>query len=486
MDPFRSDAELVAVLGDWSAGPGPLHRKLAAALRRAIDDGSLAPGERLPSERQLAQQLAVSRTTVVAAYDSLRAHGLLDSRRGSGTRVSGGLRPRRAGSDGRVPGGRATAIFQRLIEGPGEVISLACASQEGGHQIADEIRAMAAEDLDDLLALPGYQPRGLESLRRAVAEHLTTCGLPTSPAQVLATNGAHQALALAAELYVRRHSAVVVENPGWPGYMDILTSAGARLVGVPLDGEGVQPAALDAALADRAPVLACLMPTYQNPTGILMSERRRRAVARLVARYEVPLLEDHSYVALAEAGADGHLPAPIASYAAPDAEILTVGSLGKAVWGGLRIGWIRAPEPVIDRLARRKTLADLGTSLLDQAVAARLVRRHPELVERRSRELRDRLDLLERLLRQRLPQWRWRRPEGGAALWIELPRPDATAFAQVALRHGVEVVPGAAMDPDGRDDTHLRVPFTYPAEMLHTLVDRLAAAWTRFDRRPPA
>ncbi|MFD0852136.1 aminotransferase class I/II-fold pyridoxal phosphate-dependent enzyme, partial [Actinomadura adrarensis] len=176
------------------------------------------------------------------------------------------------------------------------------------------------------------------------------------------------------------------------------------------------------------------MPTYQNPTGILMSERRRRAVALLAAKHQVPLVEDHSYVALAETGTDGRVPAPIASYAAPDAEILTVGSLGKSVWGGLRIGWIRAPEPVIDRLARRKTLADLGSSLLDQAVAARLVRRYPELLKVRSRDLRDRLDLLERLLRKRLPAWRWRRPDGGAALWIELPRPDATAFAQVALR----------------------------------------------------
>jgi DNA-binding transcriptional MocR family regulator len=341
---------------------------------------------------------------------------------------------------------------------------------------------MVDADLPALLDNPGYQPRGLRSLREAVARHLTATGLPTAAGQVLVTSGAHQALTLAAELFVRRRATVVVERPGWPGYLDILTDAGARLVGVPLDDEGVRAAALADALGAGAPALLCVMPTYHNPTGVLMSESRRRTVAQLAARHRVPVVEDHSYVALAETGPDGHLPAPIASYAAPDAEILTVGSLGKTVWGGLRVGWIRAPEPVIDRLARRKTLADLGGSLLDQAVAARLLERFPELLASRSQELRARLDLLERLLRQRLPEWRWRRPEGGAGLWVELPCADATAYAQIALRYGVEVVPEAAMDPDGHTDTHLRVPFTFPPDVLVVLVERLASAWREFQR----
>jgi DNA-binding transcriptional MocR family regulator len=489
-DPHRTESELLSILGDWPAGPGSLHRKLAVAVQRAIDEGTLLPGERLPSERRLARLLTVSRTTVVAAYDRLRANGALDSRRGSGTRVAAGVRPRRNGSDGRVPGGRAITIFQRLIEGPGEVISLACASQEGGHVIAEALRKVVDNDLPELLDHSGYQPRGLAALRTAIAGHLTSTGLPTSADQVLVTSGAHQALKLAAELYVRRGSRVVVETPGWPGYFDILTSAGARLTGVPLDDDGVRTDVLAERLAGPAPALVCLMPTYHNPTGVLMTGHRRRAVARLAARHNVPVVEDHSYVALAEAGPDGCPPAPISAYGAPGAEFLTVGSLGKAVWGGLRIGWIRAPENVIDRLARRKTLADLGSSLLDQAVGARLLGTYTELIERRSRALRERLDLLERLLRRRLPEWRWRRPDGGAALWVELPSAGAAAYAQIALRHGVEVVPGAAMDPDGRDDLHLRVPFIFPPEVLGELVERLAGAWTEFRlsglRSPPS
>src|SRR5689334_14709400 len=124
MDRFVDPAELVDLLGDWTSGSGPLYRKLAAALDKAAAAGDLRPGERMPSERELAKLLRVSRATVVAAYDDLRGRDVLDSLRGSGTRVTNAVR-QRSGADGRVPGGRATSIFQRLVDGPGELISLA-------------------------------------------------------------------------------------------------------------------------------------------------------------------------------------------------------------------------------------------------------------------------------------------------------------------------------------------------------------------------
>lgn len=471
-------ATMVQVLGDWSAGRGPLYRKLCTALERAVSQGALPPGTRLPAERRLAEGLAVSRATVVAAYDELRSMGLVDSRQGSGTRVHGG---QRVLGDGRVPGGSGAAIFQRLIDGPGDVISLTCAAEPAAPEIAEVFDQVARHDLPALLADRGYHPRGLLALRVAIADHYRRAGVPTSEDEVLVSTGAHQALVLVAALYADRGDTVVVESPSWPGCIDVFHAAQARLRSVPLDDEGIDAGRLERALADHKPSLLYVMPTYHNPTGVLMSATRRRRVAELATRYGVPIVEDNAYAGLA---ADQELP-PLVSYAPGPAEVLTVDSLGKAVWGGLRIGWVRAPSSIIERLARQKAVADLGSPVLDQALAARLLPRLDDLSARRSASLRRRLHLLERLLHEHLPAWRWRRPAGGSGLWVELPGVDAATYAQVTLRHGVEIVPGSAMDPHGAHDCFVRIPFTFPDEVLGELVRSLAGAWAELHRHGP-
>ncbi|MFB4315177.1 PLP-dependent aminotransferase family protein [Actinomadura sp. 21ATH] len=479
MDRFRDPGALAEILGDWTSGPGPLYGKLARALRRAVLDGSVDPGERLPSERALAAALVVSRATVVTAYDELRGLGIVDSRRGSGTRVVRQPGASRPGADGRVPGGRATSIFQRLIDAPAEVISLRHAMEGAVPELGEELAALLAEDLPGLMEDTGYHPSGLPALRAAVAARFTAAGLRTGPEQVLVTTGVSQALALAAQMYLRRRSVVVVESPGWPGCFDVFRAAGARLVAVPLDADGIRVDGLARACAKHRPDLLYVMPTVHNPTGTLMSRARRRRVAEIAAEHRVPVLEDGAY------GAGGpDAPPPIAAYGPPEAEILSADSLAKSVWGGLRTGWVRAPAGTVERLARHKALADLGSPVLDQALAARLLPRLPEIAAARGAVLRERLDHLTALLGERLPEWRFDPPAGGSALWIELPGRDARAFAQVALRYGVEVVPGATMDPSGAHDGYLRLPYTFPADVLTEVTARLAAAWGELTGRP--
>ncbi|MFI0450218.1 PLP-dependent aminotransferase family protein [Actinomadura sp. 6N118] len=253
--------------------------------RFAVLDGSLDPGERLPSERSLATALVVSRATVVTAYDELRGLGIVDSRRGSGTRVVRQPGSSRPGADGRVPGGQATSIFQRLIDGPDGVISLRHAMEGAVPELGTELAALLTEDLPGLMEDVGYYPNGLPALRAAVAAHLTAAGLRTLPDEVLVTTGVSQVLALAAQMYLRRRSVVVVESPGWPGCFDVFRAAGARLVAVPLDQDGIRVDGLAQAFAEHRPDLLYVMPTVHNPTGTLMSEGRRdpvRGLARQV------------------------------------------------------------------------------------------------------------------------------------------------------------------------------------------------------------
>ncbi|MGH3737625.1 MAG: PLP-dependent aminotransferase family protein, partial [Micromonosporaceae bacterium] len=362
-------------------------------------------------------------------------------------------------------------IVQRLVDQPGETISLAYAIEAGVPELVTAARAVVDEELPALLTDVGYHPRGLPALRDAIAAHLTGHGLPTTTEQVLVTTGATQAVALIARLYLRRGATVLVESPGWPGCLDAFRAAGARLLGVPLDAEGIRPERLAPALSSENPSLVYVMPTYHNPTGILMSPPRRRQVADLVARAGVPLVEDNAYVTTSTDTV------PLAGHAPRGAEVLSIGSLAKPVWGGLRIGWVRAPAETTERLARYKALADLGSPVLDQALAARLLPRLGELTAAREVTRRQRLARLESALAEALPTWRWRTPDGGSALWINLGTVDARVYAQVALRHGVEVVPGAAMDASGAHDGYIRVPYTFSEAILDELVVRLRRAW---------
>ncbi|MGC0417637.1 PLP-dependent aminotransferase family protein [Embleya sp. AB8] len=473
-------ADLVELLGDWTSGDGEgkgegaLYRRLAAATTRLIADGALPAGARLPAERPLARALAVSRATVVSAYDALRAAGLVESRRGSGSSVARRPELPAAAGDGRVRGGQATALLQRMVSGPGEVISLGHAADAGGPDLAGALLDLVREDLPGLLRDTGYHPAGLPTLRAAIAARYTEQGLPTEPAQVLVTTGATQAIALATGLFVRPGAGVAVESPSWPGCLDTFRAAGARLVAVGLDDEGIRIDLLARAFAEHRPALLFVMPTYHNPTGRLMSASRRRRVAALAAEYGVTVLEDSAHAA---ATAPGEVPAPIAAHAA-SGMVLTVGSLSKAVWSGLRIGWLRAPSSTVESLARIKARTDLSTPLLDQALAARLLPGLPALGAARSALARHRLGTLERLLANRLPSWRVHPPAGGSVLWVELPPgTDARVYAQVALRHGVEVVPGAAMDATGAHDHFVRIPFAFDDDVLHRIAERLAAAW---------
>ncbi|MDI2124831.1 PLP-dependent aminotransferase family protein [Yinghuangia seranimata] len=467
-------AGLIDLLGDWSAGEGPLYRRLSGALARAVRVGDLRAGDRLPAERRLADALSVSRATVVAAYDALRGAGLAEARQGSGTRVSDAAAASRVPADGRVRGGQATAVIQRLVAQPPNVISLGQAAEPGGPDLGRALLDLVADDLPALLGDVGYHPAGLPALRTAVAAHHTAHGLPTDADQVVVTTGATQAVTLVAQLYLGRGSTTVVESPGWPGCLDVFRAAGSRLVGVGLDSDGIRIDRLAAELAAHKPALLYVMPTYHNPTGTLMSAGRRRRVAELAAEHRLPVLEDSAHAA---ALAPKDMPPPIAAYPT-GATVLTVGSLAKAVWPGLRIGWIRAPKDTVARLARLKALNDLGSPLLDQALAARLLPGLPALAPEREQLRRARLATMSELLAARFPEWRWQTPDGGSVLWIRMPEgTDARVYAQVALRHGAEVIPGPTMDTTGAHDNYIRLPYAFPSETTGELVRRLASAW---------
>lgn len=471
---------LLTQLGQWSARPGPLYRRLADALRAGIERGEIEAGARLPPERVLARQLAVSRTTVVQAYDVLRGEDCLESRQGSGTWVRRAT-PATAGMAEWAPPGAAVLMKRESIVGGltsrEGTIDLTCACLPPLPGLVEASVEGSAAALAEATRDHGYSVLGLPSLRRAIARHLDRRGLPTSESQVLVTSGAQQAIALVGALFLRRNDTALVESPTFLGALDALGATGATLAAVPVGPDGVRLDALRDAVRQRPARLIYLTPTYHNPTGGTVPEGARREIARMASDAHVPLAEDDSLV---DIGLDREPVPPSIAALAPKAPVVSIGSMSKLCWGGLRIGWIRAPEPVLVRLASLKVASDLGSAMLSQVVATHLLERADEVRRLRRAQIVKQRDTLAAELARRLPDWSWALPAGGLSMWARLPHGDAAEFAQVALRHGVSLLPGPSVSPDGGHPQHLRLVYVHEPAVIVEAAKRLAQAWDAY------
>ena len=457
-------------LGGWATSQGPLYRRLAAGIGAAIDRGDLPAGACLPAERRLAATLSVARGTVVAAYELLRDGNVVERRHGSGTWITAAVDAETGDVATVVSAGRLTG---RLPGGPPDVVDLGVSILPDAAELRADALAVNPAQLERLTGGHGYQPAGLRALRHRLAELHTATGLPTVADQIVVTTGAQQGIALIAQLLVRPGDTVIVDRPTYPGALEAYARAGARLLGVDVDGAGVRVDDLAAAAAAEQARLAYVVATCHNPVGSVMPEGRRRALAAL-ADGGLVVVDDASLAHLVFVGT---APPPVAAFTSPDAPALTVGSLSKLLWGGLRVGWVRAPEPIAAQLGRLKASTDIGSSTLAQVVALRALADHDAIVERLRRRHAERARLLESLLAEQLPSWRFTSPDGGLSLWAELPSGTADGFAPVAAQHGVLFLPGSAASVDDAHPRHLRLSFALPPDRLETGVRRLAVAW---------
>ncbi|MFF4191890.1 PLP-dependent aminotransferase family protein [Nonomuraea sp. NPDC001831] len=461
--------DLVHLLGRWASGRGPLYLLLAARLRALIDDGVLPPGERLPPDRVLADRLAVGRGTVVAAYELLQQEGRVTRRQGSGTRVAPGDPPATRTANGVA----ANPLMLNLLHDSDGVRLLTCAAPDDPPPALFEAYQEAGARVAGRRDL-GYHPAGDPALREALAGYYAARGLPTTADQIMVTTGAQQALTLLAGLLVAPGDTVLTEAPTYPGALEVFRHAAAVVKPVDLGDAGGDQTLR--AMRER-PALVYSVPTARNPDGAVMDDPGRRRLAALAAAHDVPLVDDE---VCAELCFSGGTPAPVAAFGGGE-RMVTVGSLSKLVWGGLRVGWIRAAAPLVSRLARLRAVHDLGGEVFSQLAAVALLRRLDEVRESRVRALRRRHDHLCAELRARLPSWTFEPAQGGQTVWVRLPRGDAGSFAQVALRHGVAVPPGGSFDPLGGHAGHLRLHFLFPEEELSRAVCDLAAAWAAYD-----
>lgn len=450
---------LARELGNWrtSSRSGPAYHGLADAVRLLIVDGRLPVGARLPSERALADTLRVSRTTVTAAYAQLREDGYLNARRGARSTTALPV----------APAARAEATTPTM--------SLAAAALSAPAAAVSEAFVEATHDVTPYLHEPGHELVGVPALRQAIAERYCARGLPTEADEVLVTTGALHAIGLILTTYVQPGDRVLVEQPTYHGALSAITTAGARPVPVAMTDDGWELDAVQAAIGQLAPSLAYFIPDNQNPTGLTMSAHDRKRLAGIIAETRTRTVIDETIL---DMWLDGPMPEPMAAAMTTRRDlVMTVGSMSKSFWGGLRVGWIRAERATIATVAALRPSVDMGTPVLEQFAAARLLALCDELLPERREILRARRAVLLNLLHRHLPDWEPGPGVGGMSLWVRLPAPMSTALAAAASRMGLELPAGPRFGVDGTLERFVRVPYALPEDRLSAAIEVLARAW---------
>jgi DNA-binding transcriptional MocR family regulator len=450
--------ELATLIGPLEAVPGPRYLALARRVQELLVTGRLAAGSRLPAERELATALALSRVTVASAYRELRDTGHATTRHGSGTVTE-------------LPDAGVT--WGAPSTDPG-VLDLTHAALEAAPQLTGAYRA-ALEVFPAFAAGHGYAAGGLPELREAIADRYTARGLPTEPDQVLVTAGTGDATDVVLEALLQPGDRVLVEHPTYPGALGAVAAHGGRCLPVPVDADDPDALIGAAQLVARqsSPRLAFLMPDFSNPSGARLTAAGRRRLAATLWQQGVLAVVDE---VCAELYVDGGALPPYAA-GLPDSATVTVGGLSKAVWGGLRIGWVRADAALVGQLGDVLRRRQLAVSVLDQLAATTLVRDLDAVLEQRRAGLRERRDLLRAELARSLPDWTVSTPAGGLSLWCALP-PGVSSAALVAAAAplGLVLAEGRAFGTGHAFDDHLRLPFTRPADQLRRAVTLLAQA----------
>lgn len=439
----RAGAQLMGrLLSGWDTGEAALHASLADGIRRVITSGALQQGTTLPSQRMLAQALAVSRTTVAAAYNNLRDEGWLGAQHGGTTWVRQPNPARHASWQG----DRLTSYSTQ--GGPLDLTSGTLPASRVLHRILSEpwTRAMT-----DLLASDGFLTSGWADLRERVADYFKDLDLPTEPDNLIITNGAHHSLTLVADGLLGAGDTVLVEDPTYRGAFDVFGRLGARTVGVRTDNEGIDPQHLEDMIRRHHPRLLYALPAAHNATGITWMDARRKAVAGLVERAGLVVVEDTSTIDLQLGPTIGPLGRLL-----PDELSITLGSVTKLFWAGLRVGWVRGTSARVGAVRRTRVAQDLAGSLPSQVIAARCLDHVAEARVLRRGELAHAQAEAVNLLAKHLPTWSCQLADG-SSLWVDTGM-DTTRLSAQLRRHGILLNAGPTFSPSEGFATYLRIP----------------------------
>ena len=464
------------------------YERLADELAGLIESGVLRPGERLPSTRALSSSRRVSPATATQALYLLEDRGLVLARPRSGFYVNAHWRPAQPLPDVVTPPAAAARldVSSLVFEVLGamrkrHVVPLGSAFPSPTLFPLPKLGQMlgkSARRLDPWRTVDAMAP-GSAELRRQIAKRYAVQGVRVRPEEILVTAGALEALNLCLQAVTRPGDVVAIESPAFYAALQAIERLGLRAVEVATHpGEGIDLGSLEAAIR-RHGVKACwLMPTFQNPTGATMPLERKRELVAMLARHEVPLIEDDVYAELHF----GAAPAPAKAFDAAGL-VMHCGSFSKSLAPGYRLGWC-APGIAYERVERLKLTTSIATSIPVQDGIAEYLKHggYDHHLRALRGHLRSQQAQMLRAVEARLPPGtRATRPEGGYFLWVELPAGvDAMGVYREAIHRGVSVAPGPIFSPKRRFTNFLRLncghPWSEAMDKAVALLGRLCAA----------
>jgi 2-aminoadipate transaminase len=461
----------------------PLHAQIADSLRARIEKGELAGGERLPTTRDLARDLGVSRSTVVRAYEQLAREGKVEGRVGMGTVVSAApgaawkdkinwnllLTPRVQEPDPEYAQVHRMLSQTDLLSFAGGLPPPEFFPGDAFQQLTDEVLHQQGTKLLQWCPIEGYPP-----LRSWIADRL---GCPMEKVMVL--SGSTQGIHLLAQAFLEPGDAVLIEAPTYAGAIQAFRGAGARTVSIPSGSEGIDLERLEATLDRVRPKFLYVVPTYHNPTGGCLPVAKREALVALAARRGLPIVEDDPYSTLRYDGP------PFPSLYSLDRNecVIYLSTFSKSVFPGLRIGWIAAPSKLLPRLVSLRNLIDLFTNSLAQGGLYEFCKRglFDAHLQRVRGEYHERRDAMVAALRRYVPAASFDVPHGGLFVWVKLPEEiDARRLLEEAIELHLGFIPGSLFyaELDGHD--RIRLSFAcHPPEAIADGVRRLGLALQR-------
>lgn len=461
------------------SSPVPLHKQITDFIKGKISNGEWTIGYKLPPQRTLAKALEVNRSTVVTAYDELTAEGLIEGKSGSGTKVvnntwnllattpppdwssyvNSGIHEPNLPTIQEI--NRAEFIPNMIRLGTGEL---------SPDLLAGALMKQVLEKLPTRKISFGYEePKGLLPLRVQISNYLKTIGVQASPSSILIVSGALQALQLISVGLLHKGSTVLTEKPSYLNSLHVFQSAGMRLVGIPLDKEGIKVNHIPQYKKLHKAALLYTIPSFHNPTGTLMTVERRNQLLNICKQEQLPLIEDDVY---RELWFDERPPKPLKSYD-KNGFVLYLGSLSKTLSPGLRIGWVVGPEPVIEHLADIKMQTDYGSSSLSQWAAVEWF--STGLYYQHLNEIRKQLKIRRDFTLNTLNKYfsniaTWEKPNGGFYVWVRLlPSISIRKLFEMALAEGILLNPGNVYD--NQADQYLRISYSFAS--LSNLEDSL-------------
>lgn len=459
-----------------------IYQQLFKHFKGRILSGEMKPGTRLPASRALADELQISRTSVVNAYTELENAGLIVTRARRGLFVVDKVPMVHADwllSDGDfIPSSAASMGHSHDFPA---LISLSSGSLPIEIMPVEAMRhALNAVLERDAGAALNYEPtEGYQPLRRAIADQLHSRGMTIHPESVLVTGGCQQAIDLAVQSLVPANGLILTTDPTYVGLIDIARTRNLELLTIPWSEQGIDLNALEALIQDRRPHLFYLMTTFLNPTGAVLSLQQRRQLLGLIVNYHLPMLEDGVYDGFDYDGTA----LPTLRTLDETGMVLYANGFSKTVVPGTRIGYLIASAPLYARIQRVKQAADVCTPGLNQRAMTELLRTgqldaHLDMVRRACQHRRD--ALLAALNQYAAGNWRWTTPHGGLFVWVELPAsgPTAPDLLETAHTNGVDFAVGSSFSPNGSWNYHFRLNFSsYPARILEEGIRRLWQAW---------